>query len=148
VSIDPVERINLTLSAGAVAASLVFATPAFAGSLAIGALLEACNFRSLRRAARFLFAGEIRGGGAWTGVYALRFGLMMIGIVGALVFGAHPVALLIGLSLIMPAAVLEACRNRPSVDSDAPSLAPEDPEWDRWDAWRVRELDPDAEAAE
>ena len=44
VRIDPIERTNLTLSAGAVAASLLLAGPTFAVSLAAGALLEAVNF--------------------------------------------------------------------------------------------------------
>ena len=67
MNIDPIERANLTLSAGAVAASLVFASPAFAAGLATGALLEAVNFRGLRRQAQFLFWGQIQTGGGWTG---------------------------------------------------------------------------------
>jgi len=139
VNIDPIERTNLTLSAGAVAASLALASPTFAASLAAGALLEAVNFRGLRRAAQFLFWGQIRSGGRWTGVSALRFVWMVIGIGAALYFGADPVGLLIGLSIIMPAAIVEAWRNRPAVDPDAPSIGPEDPEWERWDAWLARE---------
>jgi hypothetical protein len=139
VSIDPIERLNLALSAGAVAASLLLATPAFAASLALGALLETFNFRGLRRSAQFLFWGEIRGGGPWMGVFALRFALLATGIVVALVFGADPRGLLLGLSLIMPAAVIEAWRARPAVDPDAPALAPDDPAWERWNAWLARE---------
>jgi hypothetical protein len=142
MAIDPIERTNLTLSAGAVAASLVLATPAFALSLAVGAALEAFNFRGLRRAAQFLFWGEIRGGGPWIGVYGLRFGLLVIGIGSALYFGADPVGLLIGLSLIMPAAVIEAWRARPQVDPDAPALAPDDEAWERWNPWLAREREP------
>jgi len=139
MNIDPIERTNLTLSAGAVAASLVLVSPGFAVSLAIGAALEALNFRGLRRQSQFLFWGEIRSGGAWTGVYGLRFGLLVIGIGSALYFGADPVGLLIGLSLVMPAAVIEAWRSRPSIDPNAPALAPDDPEWDRWNPWLARE---------
>jgi hypothetical protein len=139
VSIDPIERMNLTLSAGAVAASLLLATPGFAASLAAGALLEAINFRGLRRSAQFLFWGQIRSGGGWTGVYALRFGLLVLGIGGALAFGADPLGLLVGLSIIMPAAVLEAWRSRPPVDPDAPALAADDPAWERWNPWLARE---------
>jgi hypothetical protein len=42
----------------------------------------------------------------------------------------------------MPAAVIEAWRHRPPADPDAPRLAPDDPDWERWDAWRARERDP------
>jgi hypothetical protein len=73
---------------------------------------------------------------------------MMIGIVAALYFGAHPVALLIGLSLIMPAVVFEAWRNRPTEHAEVTSLAPDDPEWDRWNPWLVREIEWDPEADE
>jgi len=139
MTIDPIERTNLAISAGAFAASWWLATPAFALSLGFGALLEAVNFRGLRRSAQFLFWGQIRSGGAWSGVFALRFLLLVIGIGGAISFGAHPIGLLIGLSLIMPAAVIEAWRARPPIDPTAPALAPDDPGWDRWDAWRARE---------
>jgi len=139
MSIDPIERTNLTLSAGAVAASFALATPAFAVSLAIGALLEAWNFRGLRRSAQFLFWGQIRGSGGWLGVYSLRMSLLVIGICAALYFGAHPVGLLIGLSLIMPACVIEAWRARPPIDPSAPTLSDDDPAWERWNPWLVRE---------
>ena len=145
MSIDPIERTNLTLSAGAVAASFALASPGFAASLAVGALLEAWNFRGLRRSAQFLFWGEIRGSGGWLGVYGLRMGLLVIGIGGALYFGAHPVGLLIGLSLIMPATVIEAWRSRPAVDPTAPALAGDDPSWERWNPWLARERAADEE---
>lgn len=145
MKVDPIERTNFALSAGAVAASLVFATPAFALSLGFGALLEAVNFRGLRRAAQFLFWGEIQGSRGWQGVFALRFGLLVIGIGSALAFGAHPVGLLVGLSLIIPAAVIETWRARPAVDPNAPALAADDPSWDRWNAWLAREEDPKEE---
>ena len=139
MSIDPIERINLAISASAVAASLVLATPLFALSLAAGALLEAVNFRGLRRQAQLLFWGEIRSGGMWTGVFGLRFGILVIGIAAALYFGADPAGLLIGLSLIMPAAVIEAWRTRPPLDPHAPGLEPDDPAWDDWNPWLARE---------
>lgn len=141
MTVDPIERMNLTLAASAVAASFVWASPVFALSLAAGAALEAFNFRGLLRSAQFLFWGEIRGSGGWMGVYALRFSLLVLGIGSALWFGADPVGLLIGLSLIMPAAVVEAWRARPAVDPDAPALDPEDPAWERWNAWLAREVD-------
>jgi len=143
--IDPIERTNLTLSAGAVAASLALATPVFAASLAIGAALEAFNFRGLRRSAQFLFWGQIGSSGGWLGVYSLRMGLLVIGIGVALYLGADPVGLLIGLSLIMPAAVIEAWRARPPVDASAPAMADDDPTWERWNPWLAREREADEE---
>jgi len=145
VNIDPIERTNLTLSAGAVAASLALASPAFAVSLAVGAALEAWNFRGLRRSAQFLFWGHIRGSGGWLGVYSLRMGMLVIGIAAALYLGAHPVGLLIGLSIIMPATVIEAWRARPPIDPSAPALAEDDPSWERWNPWLARENPPDEE---
>jgi hypothetical protein len=141
MTIDPIERMNLLLSAGAVAASLALVSPLFALSLAIGAGLEAVNFRGLRRATQFLFWGQIRGAGPWTGVYALRFGLLVIGIGSALYFGADPVGLLVGLSIIIPATLIEAWRTRPTIDPDAPALPPDDEAWERWNPWLARERD-------
>jgi hypothetical protein len=132
---------NLKLSAGAVAASLVLATPAFAFSLLAGALLEAMNFHGLRRSAQFLFWGQMADGRGWTGVFALRFSLLAIGIAAALHFGADPAGLLIGLSLMVPAVVIEAWRARPPIDESAPALAPDDQSWDRWNPWLAREDD-------
>ena len=148
MKIDPVERLNLVLSAGAVAASLAIATPVFAASLAVGALLETFNFRGLRRSAQFLFWGEIRGGGGWVGVYALRFSLIVIGVGAALHFGADARGLLIGLSMIVPAVLIEAWRTRPAVDPQAQALDPEDLAWERWNPWLAREREESEEADE
>jgi hypothetical protein len=139
VTIHPIERMNLALSAGATAASWWLVSPVFALSVGFGALLEAVNFRGLHQQAQLLFFGEIRTGGGWTGLYALRFGLLVIGIGGALALGAHPVGLVIGLSLIMPTTLWVAWRNRPAIDPDAPALASDDPEWERWNPWLARE---------
>jgi len=139
VIIHPVERINLTLSASAVAASWWLVSPLFALSLGFGALLEAVNFRGLHRQAQLLFFGAIRSGGGWTGLYGLRFGLLVIGIGGGLALGADPVGLLLGLSLIMPTTLWVAWRNRPPVDPSAPALDPDDPSWERWNPWLARE---------
>ena len=46
----PAERLNMGISAGAIAASLAVTTPLFASSLALGAAMEAVNFRFLHRA--------------------------------------------------------------------------------------------------
>ncbi|MBT8409319.1 MAG: hypothetical protein KJN93_06820 [Alphaproteobacteria bacterium] len=141
MTLDPIERMNFTLSAGAVALSYVVLSPLFALSLAIGAALEAVNFHGLRNQAQFLFWGEITSGGQWTGVFALRFGILLFGIIGALYFGADPAGLLVGLSLIMPAAIIEAWRTRPPIDPSAPALDAEDPSWDNWNPWLARERD-------
>jgi len=69
----------------------------------------------------------------------------VIGIGVALYLGADPVGLLIGLSLIMPAAVIEAWRARPPVDASAPALADDDPTWERWNPWLAREREADEE---
>ena len=57
--------------------------------------------------------------------------------------GTRAIALLIGLSLAMPAVVIDAWRSRPPVldASQLPTVPPDDPSWDRWSAWRVREMD-------
>ena len=143
--IQPVERLTLTLSAGATAAGWWLVSPLFAMSLGFGALIEAVNFRGLHRQSELLFWGQIRSGGAWTGLYGLRFGLLVIGIGGALALGAHPLGLLLGLSLVMPATLWVAWRNRPPVDPHAPALAPDDPAWDEWNPWLAREREPVAE---
>ncbi|MFO0689556.1 MAG: hypothetical protein U0900_12690 [Myxococcota bacterium] len=108
-----VEQWNLGLSASAVAASLALETPHFATSLAAGALLEAVNLGALRRAAVRFFAGELER--TWTAAFALRFLFLAAGIFLVLQAGAHPVALLIGLSIAMPAALVDAWLNRPPI---------------------------------
>jgi len=140
-----IERLNLTISAGAVAASFALATPHFAASLAAGAALEAVNLGAMHRASRRLFGGEIQGAGPWIGVFGLRFGLLAAGIVLAMGAGAHPVGLVVGLSVVVPAAIVDAWLNRPAyVDPDTlPVTAADDPIWDRWSVWRVRELEPE-----
>ncbi len=142
MSIDPIERWNIAISAGAVATSLAVATPLFAMSLAVGAALEAANFRALRRSTQFLFWGVMPGQRAWAAIFGLRFGLLAIGITAALFLGADAVGLLAGLSLIMPAVVIEPWRSRPPIDPNAPRLAADDPSWDRWNPWLARESAP------
>ncbi len=139
MSIDPIERWNIAISAGAVATSLAVASPGFATSIAVGAALEAVNFRSLRRSAQLLFSGEITGQRMWSAAHGIRFVLLAIGIIAAVYFGASIIGLVIGLSLIVPATILEAWRTRPSVLADTPALEADDPSWDRWNAWLARE---------
>ena len=138
---DPIERVNLQLSAGAVAASLVLAPVAVSCGIAVGALLEAVNFRALQRASKHLFSGNLAGSRAWVGIYGLRMVLLAAAIAFVLEVGVHPLGLLLGLSLVVPAVLLHAWRTRPAIDPQAPSLAADDPAWERWDAWRARERD-------
>ena len=109
-----VEQWNLGLSAGAVAASLALVTPHFATSLLAGAFLEALNLGALHRTAKKLFEGQVMSG-AWLGGFAMRFMLLGTAIFGAMYVGAHPVALVIGLSIAMPATLIDAWLNRPPV---------------------------------
>ena len=109
-----VERLNLGLSAGAVAASFTFATPHFAASLAAGALLEAVNLGAIHRAAKRLFTGQMLSN-RWVGVLSMRFMLLAIAIYATMWAGAHPVALLVGLSITMPAVLIDAWLNRPPI---------------------------------
>jgi hypothetical protein len=148
MSINPTERWNFAISAGAVATSLVLVTPLFAMSLAVGAALEAANFRALRRSAQFLFTGVIPGQRAWAAAFGLRFTLLAIGIGTALYFGADAAGLLIGLSLIMPATIIEAWRSKPPDDPNAPRLDDDDPSWDLGNPWLARESEARDESEE
>jgi hypothetical protein len=142
MNLDPIERTNLALCGGAAALSLAFASPAFATSLLAGAALESLNFCGLRRSAEFFFGGTPPGGAGFRALAGLRFLLLALGIATGLALGAHPVGFVIGLSLIVPAALIEAWRHRPPIDPSAPALGPDDPAWKRWDAWLVREREP------
>lgn len=145
MAFDPIERTSLALSVGAVAASWAFATPAFAASVAAGAALEAFNFRALRRTALGFFHGELAGGRLWNGLFAFRFVLLAVGVGVATRLGADPVGLVVGLSLVLPAAFAEAWRVRPPIDPNAPALDPEDEAWERWNPWLAREGEPSEE---
>ena len=136
---------SLVFSAGAVAASWAFVSPRFAGSLALGAALEAVNFRALFGYWRGALLGSDRLGLAVFGAFGLRFVLLAAVVWGALAFGAHPVGLLIGLSLVVPAVLLAAWRARPPPSADAPALAADDPSWDAWNPWLAHERDPGAD---
>ena len=143
MTLAPVERLNIGISAGAVAASMALGSPWFTTSLAAGAILEAVNLGAIYRGAQELFRGEVQSGSAWVGLFAMRFTLLGVAIFIVMQAGAHPIALLIGLSLAMPAVVIDAWRSRPPVldASQLPTVPPDDPSWDRWSAWRVREMD-------
>lgn len=147
-----VERLNLGLSAGAVAASFAFVTPHFAGSLAAGALLEALNLGVIHRGARKLFGGELEGARAWIGVFSMRFLTLAAAIFVILQAGANPAALLIGLSLVMPATLVDAWLNRPPVvdpatlptfleDGRLEGESDDEAEyWERYSVWRPGRL--------
>lgn len=144
MQVERVERLSLALCAGAAVASYPLVSPLFAVSVAAGGLLEALNFRALARAGRRLFEGR---SGGWTAGSAARFGLLALGIGLGLYVGLHPVGLVLGLSLIVPASLIEAWRSRPPVLADAPALAPDDPAWEEWDPWLARERDRDDDEA-
>ncbi len=153
MSLYPAERLNMGLSAGAIAASFAFATPHFASSLALGAAMEAMNFRFLHRAGDLLVGRIVDGAGPWVGVLGMRMGLLCGGLVAALVAGADPLGLVIGLSLAMPATVIAALRNPPEFIEQplAEVPAPDDPSWDQYSVWRVDSIEPrdeESDAAE
>ncbi len=136
---------NLAFSAGACAASYTLISPRFALALGLGALLELMNFRSLWRSCERIFLGGLEGvagAGPAIGAFGLRFILLAAVIFVAIQAGIHPVGLVVGLSLIMPAAVIAAWRARPAIDPNAKALPDDDPSWDAWNPWLAREIEP------
>ena len=136
---------SLVFSAGATAASWAFVSPRFAGSLALGAALEAVNFRALfRHWQSALLGGEHAGWARFAG-FGLRFVALGGAVWAALAFGADPVGLLLGLSLVVPGVVIAAWHARPAPSADAPALDADDPSWDAWNPWLAHERDPEAD---
>jgi hypothetical protein len=135
-------RWNLAFSAGATAAGFALVSPRFAASLALGALLETVNFRALWRASERILLGGGPGGGAAVGAFGVRFVLLALVLWVALGAGAHPVGLVVGLSLVVPAVVLAAWRARPLPGPAAAAPPPDDPSWDEWNPWLARERAP------
>lgn len=133
----PAEKLNLGLSAGAVAASFAVASPNFAGSLAVGAVLETMNFRFLHQTAEAVFNGFVQSG-SWAVVLIFRLTLVFAGICAAMLTGADPVGLVIGLSLVMPATIAAAVWTRPEhvPMEPGPAIDPDDPIWDEFSVWR------------
>jgi len=143
--VRPIERWNLALGVGATATSAVVAPPPFAVGVAVGAVLEAVNFRGLAAGAVRTFAGGSAGGGLWNALLALRFGMLALAILAALHGGADPRGLLLGLSVILPASVLGAWSLRPPPGAPQPAEPappPDDPSWDLWDPWLARWREP------
>ncbi len=151
MKLERVERLNLTLSAGAVAATFAFASPHVATSLAIGAALEAMNFGALVRGARIYLGGGEQGSGPWLALFSVRFVLLGVGIVLAMNAGAHPIALICGLSIAIPAVLIDGWLNRPEFDAASAGEwsvpPPDDESWDRYSIWRPTALDEEAELA-
>ena len=143
--LDPLERWNLGISAGTVAVCVAAASPGFAASLGLGAALGALNLRALTTASQRMFAGQLAGSGPWVALFGLRFSLLGLAIGLSLHAGAEAVALVIGLSLVIPATVIGAWRMRPALVPDAPALDPDDPAWDDWNPWLARERGPEDE---
>ncbi len=148
LDLDRTERLNLQLIAGALAASLALRPGVFAASLAVGAAIEVVNYRALRRYAALFLSGQMGGARAWTGAYALRFAFVAIAMALALGLGAHPVGLILGLSTILPAAVISAWRAPIPALPVAEPPAPDDPSWDEWNPWLARERTADADEEE
>jgi hypothetical protein len=148
MTLDPIERTSLALSAGAIAAASALATPHFAVSLATGAVLSAINFRALRASAVAAFFGEVDSRMLWGGLFAIRFAFLAVAIGIATSADVDPAGLCVGLSLVLPAAFLEAWRTRPPIDPTAPALDPGDEAWDRWNPWLARESETRAEEDE
>lgn len=138
---------NLAFSAAACALSFAVLSPRFAAGLALGALIEAANFRSLWRSSERIFFSGGPGAGPAVAAFGLRFALLGAAVFVVLGAGVHPLGFLVGLSLIVPAALCAAWRARPPIVPDAPALAADDPDWERWNPWLARErADSDEEA--
>jgi len=141
-------RWNLAFSAGATAASFALLSPRFATSLALGALLETVNFRTLYHASERVLLMGGGASGAAVGAFGLRFVLLAAVLWVALGAGAHPVGLVVGLSLVVPAVLLAAWRARPGDGPSGPVPPPDDPSWDAWNPWLARERTPSEEEEE
>jgi hypothetical protein len=130
---------NLAFSAGASALGFALVSPRFAFGLAVGALLEIANFRSLWRSCERIFFSGGPGAGPAVATFGLRF-ILLGGVIFLVLRGGIDAAgLLVGLSLVVPASILAAWRARPPIVADAPALAPDHEEWDRWNPWLARE---------
>ena len=131
----------LGLAAAAGAISLALASPRFAASMGIGALLQLTNFRALWSSCEKILLVGGPGAGLAIATFSVRFVLLgaVVGI--ALWAGIDAAGLLVGLSLIIPAAVVAAWRARPPVLENVPALADDDPSWDLWNPWLAHERD-------
>ena len=141
--LDSIERLNLIFAAVVIGGSAVLGSGVVTAGVAAGTAIVQVNYRALRRYAERLFGHEVVGGRLWTAGYALRFLFVGAALAAAIWAGAHPVGLVIGLSTIVPAAVLGAWRARPVAGPASEVPPPDDASWDRWNAWLARERDDD-----
>ena len=141
----PFHRLRRGVGLGAVAiAALAAAPPAPAlqterlewRRVAAGAHGEAVTALAVDPHGGSLAVGDARG---------LRFVLLGAGVGLALYVGAHPVGLVIGLSLIVPATLIAAWMARPEPAPATPAPPPDDPSWDDWNPWLARVREPDDE---
>lgn len=142
------QGLNLTLSAGGLAASALFAGPAFTAAYALGAALEAVNFRALCACATRVLSGQLDGSRFWITLLGLRLAMLLAAMGVALVAGAHPLGLLLGVSTVVPAVLIGAWWLGPAVDPSAPALPADDPAWDHWSIWRADVVEPASEDEE
>jgi hypothetical protein len=145
MTLDPIERTSLALSLGATAVAGALATPFFALSLAAGAAMAAINFHAMRTSAVAVFKGELQNRMVWQALFAIRFLFLALAMGIATFAGVDPTGLAMGLSVVVPAALIEAWWNRPPIDPNAPALDADDEAWDRWNPWLVREMEPSEE---
>jgi hypothetical protein len=136
------QRLHLTLSAGGIAASALFVGPAFTAAYALGAALEAVNFRALCACASRLLSGQLDGSRSWVVLLGMRLGLLFAAMGFALFAGAHPLGLLLGVSTVVPAVLIGAWWLGPAIDPNAPVLPDDDPAWDHWSVWRADVVEP------
>ena len=132
----------LGLAAAAGALALALASPHFAASMGVGALLQLTNFRALWRSCEKILLVGGPGAGLAVATFSVRFVLIGAAVGVALWAGVDAAGLLVGLSLIIPAAVVAAWQARPPVLANVPALPEDDPTWDLWNPWLAREQDP------
>jgi len=138
----------LGLAAVAGAASLAWASPRFAASMGVGALLQLANFRALWNSCEKILLVGGNGAGLAIATFSVRFVLLGLAVGIALWAGLDANGLVVGLSMIIPAAVLAAWRARPPILANAPALDADDPSWDLWSPWTAREREPVDDAEE
>lgn len=142
------QRFHLTLSVGGIAASALLAGPAFTVAYALGAALEAVNFRALCACASRILSGPSDGSRTWLALLGMRLTMLFAAMGVALVAGAHPLGLLLGVSTVVPAVLVGAWWLGPPIDPNAPALPPDDPAWDHWSIWRADVVEPAADHEE
>ena len=136
------QKLNLTLSAGGIAASALLVGPAFTAAYALGAALEAVNFRALCACASRMLSGQLADSRGWLLLLGMRLTMLFAAMGVALLAGAHPLGLLLGVSTVVPAVLIGAWWLGPPIDPDAPALPADDPAWDHWSVWHADVVEP------